>query len=75
MLLKDLKSAFLEGVEYNVALPFNALAATQLFDPLGKENPGAHRAEPVCGSAVVTSRSGETRPPDRGNTLTGFQPG
>ncbi len=42
VLLKDLKSAFLEGVKYNVALPFNALAATQLFDSMGKENPGAH---------------------------------
>ena len=30
VLLKDLKSAFLEGLKYNVALPFNALAATQL---------------------------------------------
>ncbi len=42
VLLKDLKSAFLEGVKYNVALPFNALAATQLFDSLGKQNSGAH---------------------------------
>lgn len=42
VLLKDLKSAFLEGVKHNVALPFNALAATQLFDAMGKENPEPH---------------------------------
>ncbi|MDA8048371.1 MAG: NAD(P)-dependent oxidoreductase [Actinomycetota bacterium] len=42
VLLKDLKSAFLEGIKHNVALPFNALAATQLFNSMGKDNPEAH---------------------------------
>jgi 3-hydroxyisobutyrate dehydrogenase len=42
VLLKDLKSAFLEGIKHNVALPFNALSATALFNAMGKENPEAH---------------------------------
>src|SRR4051812_13474208 len=42
VLLKDLKSAFLEGVKHNVTLPFNALSATQLFDSMEKENPESH---------------------------------
>lgn len=39
VLLKDLKSAFLEGIKHNVPLPFNALSATALFNSMGKENP------------------------------------
>jgi 3-hydroxyisobutyrate dehydrogenase len=41
-LLKDLKSAFLEGITHNVTLPFNALSATLLFNSMGKENPESH---------------------------------
>ena len=41
VLLKDLKSAFLEGIKHNVTLPFNSLSATQLFDSMGKEKPEA----------------------------------
>lgn len=39
VLLKDLKATFKEGVTRNVPLPFNALAATMLFDSMGKEKP------------------------------------
>ncbi len=42
VLLKDLKSAFLEGIKHNVPLPFNALSATALFNSMGKENPEHH---------------------------------
>lgn len=42
VLLKDLKSAFQEGVKHNVPLPFNALSATQLFNAMGKEKPDAN---------------------------------
>lgn len=41
VLLKYLKAAFNEGLKNNVPLPFNALAATQLFDSMGKELPKA----------------------------------
>ena len=39
VLLKDLKSAFLEVIKHNVTLPFNSLSATQLFNSMGKHNP------------------------------------
>ena len=39
VLLKDLKATFKEGVTRNVPLPFNALAATMLYDSMGKEKP------------------------------------
>ncbi len=42
VLLKDLKSAFLEGIKHNVPLPFNALSATELFNAMGKEKPDAN---------------------------------
>ena len=38
VLLKDLKSAFLEGIKHNVPLPFNALSATELFNAMGKRS-------------------------------------
>lgn len=41
VLLKDLKSAFFEGIKHNVPLPFNALSATELFNAMGKEKPDA----------------------------------
>ncbi|WP_066250601.1 NAD(P)-dependent oxidoreductase [Neobacillus drentensis] len=41
VLLKDLKAAYNEGLKHNVALPFNALSSTQLFDSMGKEKPEA----------------------------------
>ncbi|MFF2347036.1 NAD(P)-dependent oxidoreductase [Pseudarthrobacter sp. NPDC058119] len=37
VLLKDLKAAHLKGLEHNVAMPFNALSSTQLFDSMGKK--------------------------------------
>ena len=42
VLLRDLKSSFLEGIKHNVSLPFNALSATQLFNSMGKEKPDAN---------------------------------
>ena len=42
VVLKDLKSAFLEGIKHNVPLPFNALSATELFNAVGKEKPDAN---------------------------------
>ena len=41
VLLKDLKAAYNEGLQHKVALPFNALSSTQLFDSMGKEKPKA----------------------------------
>lgn len=41
VLQKDLKACFHEGLDHNVALPFNALSATQLFNSMGKEKPEA----------------------------------
>ncbi|MCE7073724.1 NAD-binding protein [Dyadobacter sp. CY327] len=41
VLLKGLKSTFGEGLKHNIALPFNALSSTQLFDAMGKEKPQA----------------------------------
>ncbi|MCE7059356.1 NAD(P)-dependent oxidoreductase [Dyadobacter sp. CY343] len=41
VLLKDLKSTFGEGLKHTIALPFNALSSTQLFDAMGKEKPQA----------------------------------
>lgn len=41
VLLKDLKATFNEGLQHNIALPFNALSATQLFNSMGKEKPDA----------------------------------
>ncbi len=40
-LLKDLKAANNEGLTHNVALPFNALSATLLFNSMGKDKPDA----------------------------------
>ncbi|GGG67775.1 hypothetical protein GCM10011374_35110 [Kocuria dechangensis] len=37
VLLKDLKAAHLKGLEHNVAMPFNALSSTQLFDSMGQK--------------------------------------
>ncbi len=37
VLLKDLKAAHLKGLEHNVAMPFNALSSTLLFDSMGKK--------------------------------------
>jgi len=37
VLLKDVKAAHGEGLKYNVALPFNALASVLLFDSMGKQ--------------------------------------
>ncbi|MBT8161810.1 MULTISPECIES: NAD(P)-dependent oxidoreductase [Arthrobacter] len=37
VLLKDLKAAHLKGLEHNVAMPFNAMSSTQLFDSMGKK--------------------------------------
>lgn len=39
VLLKDLKAAHLKGLEHHVAMPFNALSSTQLFNSMGKEKP------------------------------------
>ena len=39
VLLKDLKAAHLKGLEHNVAMPFNALSSTLLFDSMGQEKP------------------------------------
>ncbi|HVJ09321.1 MAG TPA: NAD-binding protein [Acidisarcina sp.] len=41
VLLKDLKATYNEGLQHNVALPFNALSSTQLFNSMGKEKPEA----------------------------------
>lgn len=41
VLLKDLVAAYNKGLKYNLALPFNALASTLLFDSMGKEKPPA----------------------------------
>ena len=41
VLLKDLIATYNEGVKHNVAMPFNALSSTQLFDSMGKEKPEA----------------------------------
>lgn len=41
VLLKDLKATYNEGLKHNVALPFNALSSTQLFNSMGKEKPAA----------------------------------
>ena len=41
VLLKDLKAAHLKGLEHNVAMPFNALSSTLLFDSMGQEKPEA----------------------------------
>jgi len=41
VLLKDLKATFNEGLQHNIALPFNALSATQLFNSMGKKKPDA----------------------------------
>jgi 3-hydroxyisobutyrate dehydrogenase-like beta-hydroxyacid dehydrogenase len=38
VLLKDLKAAHLKGLEHHVAMPFNALSSTQLFDSMGQNN-------------------------------------
>jgi len=38
VVLKDLKAAHSEGLKYNVALPFNALASVLLFDSMGKQH-------------------------------------
>lgn len=37
VLLKDLKAAYLKGLEHHVSMPFNALSSTQLFDSMGKK--------------------------------------
>ncbi|GAA3312685.1 NAD(P)-dependent oxidoreductase [Arthrobacter ramosus] len=37
VLLKDLKAAHLKGLEHNIAMPFNALSSTQLFNSMGKK--------------------------------------
>ena len=39
VLLKDLKAAYHQGLKYNVALPYNALASIDLFNAMGKEKP------------------------------------
>lgn len=39
VLLKDLKAAHLKGLEHHVAMPFNALSSTQLFDSMGQKKP------------------------------------
>ena len=41
VLLKDLKAAHLKGLERNVAMPFNALSSTQLFESMGQAKPKA----------------------------------
>ena len=41
VLLKDLKATYNEWLHHNVALPFNALSSTQLFNSMGKEKPEA----------------------------------
>ena len=41
VLLKDLKAAYIQGLNHNVSLPFNALSSTQLFNAMGKEKPEA----------------------------------
>ena len=56
VLLKDLKSAFLEGIKHNVALPFNALSATALYNAMGKENPEAHRYRPASPTAALAAQ-------------------
>jgi hypothetical protein len=40
VLLKDLKATHNEGLAHNVGLPFNALSSTQLFNSMGKAQPG-----------------------------------
>lgn len=37
VLLKDLKAAHLKGLEHNIAMPFNALSSTQLFNSMDKK--------------------------------------
>ena len=37
VLLKNLIAAYNQGIKYNISLPFNALASTQLFNSMGKE--------------------------------------
>lgn len=37
VLLKDLNVAHLKGLEHNIAMPFNALSSTLLFDSMGKK--------------------------------------
>lgn len=39
VLLKDFKAAHLKGLEQHVAMPFNALSSTQLFDSMGQKKP------------------------------------
>src|SRR4051795_835633 len=41
VLFKDLKATFLEGINHNVTLPFNALSATAVFNSMGKGKPKA----------------------------------
>ena len=73
--LKDLTSAFIEGVRYDVALPFNALAVTQRFASMGKENlyaagPVQVWALPACRPyqllMLCSSATGPTSTPSRG---------
>jgi 3-hydroxyisobutyrate dehydrogenase len=40
VLLKDLKATHNEGLAHNISLPFNALSSTQLFNSMGKAEPG-----------------------------------
>src|SRR5690554_928229 len=37
VLLKDLIAEYNQGIKYNISLPFNALASTQLFNSMAKE--------------------------------------
>jgi 3-hydroxyisobutyrate dehydrogenase-like beta-hydroxyacid dehydrogenase len=40
VLLKDLKATHNEGLAHDIGLPFNALSSTQLFNSMGKAQPG-----------------------------------
>ena len=53
VLLKDLKAAHLKGLERNVAMPFNALSSTQLFDSMGKRS---RRARSGFGRSTALAR-------------------
>ncbi len=44
VLLKDLVAAYNKGLKYNVALPFNALSSSLLFDSMGEQPPAVGRA-------------------------------
>ena len=37
VLFKNLIAAYNQGIKYNISLPFNALASTQLFNSMAKE--------------------------------------